>query len=44
MNMLNAKDFKVEAVDELVATAKIWGQKTTVILSVELDEDESNEA
>lgn len=43
MNILNAKDFTAEAVDELVATAEIWGQNTTVILSVELDEDENNE-
>lgn len=42
--MLNAKDFKAEAVDEIIATAEIWGQETTVILSVELDEDEDNEA
>ncbi len=42
--MLNAKDFKAEAVDELAATTEIWGQETTVILSIELDEDEDDEA
>ncbi len=41
--MLNAEDFQAEAVDEIVAETRIWGQKTTVILCIELDEDEDNE-
>lgn len=41
--MLNVKDFKAVAADEITAEIILWNQKVTVVLCIELDEDEENE-
>lgn len=41
--MLNIKDFKAMAADEITAEIIFWNQKVTVVLCIELDEDEENE-
>lgn len=41
--MLNIKDFKAMAADEITAEIILWNQKVTVVLCIELDEDEENE-
>ena len=41
--MLNIKDFKAMDVDEITAEIVLWNQKVTVVLCIELDEDEENE-
>lgn len=41
--MLDVKDFKAVAADEITAEIILWNQKVTVVLCIELDEDEENE-
>ena len=41
--MLNVKDLKAVAADEITAEIILWNQKVTVVLCIELDEDEENE-
>ena len=41
--MLNVNDFKAVAADEIIAEIILWNQKVTVVLCIELDEDEENE-
>ena len=41
--MLDVKDFNAVATDEIIAEINLWNQKVTVVLCIELDEDEENE-
>ena len=41
--MLDVKDFNAVATDEIIAEINLWNQKVTVVLCIELDEDEEDE-
>lgn len=41
--MLKVNDFKAVAADEIIAEIILWNQKVTVVLCIELDEDEESE-